>query len=298
MKPIAHVLLFCCLYGASSLLPAAEPTGAGTKPSAVVPAKKKAPAKKQPHSLLSVDPYDVDGEGVDPLDLLEEEPDPNALDPYDIEGQTVVDPYDEKPVVREDKESPPAERWQWRVPKFFKDWKQAWNDRLTEPQPPVTINDIGRELGAGYVGVFGGSVVGLFGGFVIGSVYSELAGCRRCWLDIAVAGSIMGSSFLTSTGVYMFGNSENQLGSMKATILTSLVPVLLAEGLYSDAKRVRKSGFYLLTLPLFATLGYNMSRHYRKPGETPWIDNIFEDDTWVSIDPAEKILAFNFIKRF
>lgn len=269
--------------------------------------------KKSPRSLLGVDPYDVNGAGIDPLDLIERESDEAGIDPLD---QFVIDPNSAKQAPQVGKKPEENEKSKQKeesnkketvkiplpeTPKVIKDWQHAfkeWKEKPPEPKPPVTKQNIRRQLGAGYVGTFGGSVLGLFGGFVVGSLYGELAGCSRCWLDVATVGSVIGGGFLGSTGVYMFGNSEKQIGSMYTTVAASMIPVLLAEGFYGDRAQIRKSSFYLLTMPIFATLGYNFSRRYRKPGENPWIENFFIDDTWVSADPEEGIVAFNFQARF
>jgi len=260
---------------------------------------KKPAAKKAPRSLLAVDPYDAQGDYVDPNDVEGE----IAVDPYDAEALGVTFPNEPSSNVQENENGIDLGLPDIETPEFVEDWKNSWDEwRIEEfapkPKPPLTWPAIGKELGAGYIGAFGGSVVGLFGGFLVGSLYGELAGCSHCWVDIATTTSVIGAALSTSSGVYMFGNTEQQLGSIYQTTAASFVPVIFAMALYNDSSQVQKSGFYILTMPVFATIGYNLSRYFRRPGERSFFEKYFEEDGWVSADPITETIAFNLRVRF
>ncbi|HFE38826.1 MAG TPA: hypothetical protein ENK06_10485 [Gammaproteobacteria bacterium] len=236
--------------------------------------------------------------GIDPNDL----DGATYVDPYDVEGGVVIlpeapvssDPYDQPEFIEHKEKKKPA------IVKF-KDkllvdadasWR-AWKKRnLKSPKPPLNWSQVGAETGAGYVGAFGGSVVGLFGGFLAGSLYDAVSNCDRCWVDVAVNMSTLGAGLGTAAGVYMFGNNEEQLGSISATYLATVLPVLVGTVAYTDSRQINKSGFYLLTMPLFAVVGYNLTRYHRGENDKPLFDNIFIDDMWVSKNTGE-VLALN-----
>jgi len=251
---------------------------------------KDLPKAVDPHDVKGggyIDPYDVGTDGqrldryVDPYDVNEKNPSlrkPNNVPDsnFDDTNKSITDLFAYDDIVEDVDE-------QWGL------WRA---ENVDSPKPPLDWGQVGMETSAGYVGAFGGSVVGMFGGFLLGSAYDFLSGCKKCWVDIAFSTSTLGGSLGAASGVYMFGNNDKQLGSFAATYAGTVLPVLIGTFAYSGSKQINKSGFYLLTMPLLATVGYNITRHYRKEGEKPLFNNIFVDDMWVSKE-KDNALAFN-----
>ena len=242
---------------------------------------------------IGVDPNDIDGEAY--------------IDPYDVEGgghvvpQTrgFVDPYDQP--VEVEKKAKSSRGLLGFNKKLLNDadksW-EAWKKRnLKSTKPPLNWSQVGSEIGAGYVGAFGGSVLGLFSGFLIGSVYDASSDCDRCWVNVAANMATLGAGLGATAGVYMFGNNDKQLGSISATYVATLLPILVGTVMYTDSKQINKSGFYLATMPLLAVVGYNLTRYYRGKDDKPLFENIFIDDLWVS-KSSDNTLALNIKLKF
>ena len=268
-------------------------------------------AIKSPRSLLGADPYGSANSGIDPYDV-----DGPGVDPYDINDNAIVNPNREhnRPNLRKpssSQTSPPNNSSNHDNESWFEQsapnrqstknndssqYKWPWDTNSVQGRknkPPLNLKRVGSQLGMGYLGAFTGGVVGMFGGFVVGSLYGNLAHCSRCWLDYATAGSMLGATALTAGAVYQTGNSKQQLGSFYFTVVSALTPVILAEGLYSKDSNVKKGEFYFALMPIMATIGYNLSRHKRKPGEAGIFDKYLFHDGWVSMDPVNKVLAYN-----
>ena len=275
-----------------------------------------------------IDPYDVDNGGVEG---------DGYVDPYDVRPKLfrkpkppVTQPPSAMPPMQK-KYVPPAEQQQSRPaqkpdetfqspqspsldlsipaetskepakPSAFSEWEnplKKWWSRPGEDRPEVDPKDLGIQLGFSYVGAFSGSVLGLFGGFIVGNIYQEVASCGRCWLDIAVGGSVLGAGLAASSGSYYFGNNDNQIASWKATLAGGLLPIALVEGFMGDNKPVSKSISYMVLMPLGATLGYHMTRRKRAEGERDFFELLFYGDTWVSANPETKTVALNMNYRF
>ena len=281
-----------CLADKQVVKPATDPNDANTK------------GYVDPYDIgKSTDPNDVDGKKyVDPYDgeLLEGKAD--ATDPYDLDSDIEAKPdkipeKNQNPVVQF-KDDLMAETvdpvddgdgFFGGANESWIKWKQV---NLQSPKPPIIWPDVGLEIGAGYAGAFGGSVVGLFAGFLVGSVYDAVSSCEQCWVDVAVNMSTFGATLGASSGVYMFGNNEKQVGSPYATYAGAVLPVLIGSIAYRGSLQLNRSGFYLATMPLLATAGFNLTRHYRKKGDSTLFDDFFADDMWVSKE-ADNLLAFN-----
>jgi len=239
------------------------------------------------------------------------------VDPYDVDGAIAVDPYDatgnrigntSQPIpknksqpVQESKKQPatkdkmvekikeekPKTKMLDNLDKSWGDWKKS---NFGGEKPPLDWSQVRTEVGMGFGGAFGGSVIGLFSGFILGSIYDGMSSCDQCWKDTAVFTGTLGASLGASTAVYMMGNNETQLGSAYMTLGGSLLPAIFGFFYFDDESQLQKSGFYIITMPLFATLGYNASRHYRKKNEKALFENIFYDDMWVSRNSSNMLV--------
>ena len=259
-------------------------------------------AEKKTAAPAFVDPNDEGGAYIDPYDIG------GSVDPNDQDGGAYIDPYDMPSVIEEAPKKQPndfevlkddlmakARVYKQDAGESWRMWKQI---NIDDPKPPIVWSQVGTELGAGYVGAFGGSIVGMFSGFLVGSIYDSTTSCEQCWVDIAFSMSTIGATLGGSAGVYMFGNNDKQLGSAALTYAGTLLPLMIGAVAYSDSGQINKSGFYLVTIPLMAGLGFNWSRHFRKKGEEPLFNNFFEpDDMWVSKD-SDNVMALNVRYKF
>lgn len=253
-------------------------------------------ADKETKEPTFIDPNDVGGTYIDPYDVG------NFTDPNDQDGD-YIDPYDLPSVIEEEPKKDintfevlrddlmaGAKIYRHDANIAFKNWKKI---NFEDPKPEIDWSQVRIEIGAGYVGAFGGSIAGVFSGFLLGSLVEGVGACNRCWVSYAVNMSTIGATLGGSAGVYMFGNNRTQQGSAITTYMGTLLPLMVGAIAYNESRQLNKNGFYLLTMPLMATLGYNLSRHYRKKGEEPLFDNFLEaDEMWVSKD-RENLLALN-----
>ena len=264
---------------------------------------------KAENSDSYVDPNDVDGGSyVDPYDVG------NSTDPNDVNGTLTIDPYDlpvETEKIPEKKQNSinklkddlfaGTSEFFEGTDEVFSDANKSWQKwkhiNFQSPKPPLEWPQVGTEIGAGYAGAFGGSVIGIFSGFLIGSAYDALSSCEQCWVDVATNMSTLGATLGASAGVYMFGNNDTQQGSLAATYIGAVLPVLVGTIAYRGSRQLSRSGFYLATMPLTAALGFNLSRHYRQKGEKSLFDDFFVDDMWVS-KGRDDVLAFNMSWKF
>jgi len=258
-------------------------------------------------SDVYIDPNDV-GNTVDPYDVGK------SIDPNDVDGKTIIDPYDlpvdiekvpdKKPnaieKLRDDLFAGSSEFFEG-TDQVFSDANKSWQKwkhiNFQSPKPPLKWSQVGTEIGAGYAGAFGGSVIGIFSGFLIGSAYDALSSCEQCWVSVAANMSTLGATLGASAGVYMFGNNDEQQGSLAATYIGAVLPVLVGTIAYRGSRQLSRSGFYLATMPLTASLGFNLSRHYRQKGEKSLFDDFFADDMWVSKGRGD-VLALNMGWKF
>ncbi len=242
-----------------------------------------------PPSLPSVDPNDIEGQGfVDPYDVND-----------DKEMQDFIDPYDQPQVI----EKPIGKRSIFPVfnKALITDSQEAWQDwkkrHITSPKPPLNWSQVGTEIGAGYIGAFSGSMLGLFSGFMIGTLYDAVSPCERCWVDVAINMTTIGAGLGATAGVYLFGSDDQQQGSISATYVSTIIPVLIGTVAYRDSRQIKKSGFYLMTMPLLAAVGFNLTRHYRGKEDKPLFENLFIDDMWIS-QASSDALEFNIRFKF
>lgn len=235
---------------------------------------------------MGIDPNDVDGQGyVDPYDAEEE---------TQAELKSFVDPYDQPEVIKPPETTRPTlPRLNKQIVSETKNSWRLWKERhLFSPKPPLNWSQVGMEIGGGYAGAFAGSVAGLFGGFIVGSLYDAVSNCEQCWVDVAVNMTTLGAGLGAAAGVYMFGSDDKQQGSLTATYIGTLLPVVIGTIAYQDGKRLNKSGLYLTTMPLFAVLSFNLTRYYRGKDDKPLFENILIDEMWVS-SPLDNVLVLN-----
>jgi len=239
--------------------------------------------------LSSVDPNDIEGDAfIDPYDVNNNRKTPNFIDPYD-QPQVIEEPVKKRsvfPVFTQALLTDSKESWQ--------DWKKR---HITSPKPPLNWSQVGTEIGAGYLGAFGGSMLGLFSGFMIGTLYDAVSPCERCWVDVAINMTTIGAGLGATAGVYMFGSDNQQQGSISVTYMSTIIPVLIGTVAYRDSRQINKSGFYLMTMPLFAAVGFNWTRHYRGAKDKPLFENLFIDDMWLS-QASPEALEFNIRFKF
>jgi hypothetical protein len=129
--------------------------------------------------------------------------------------------------------------------------------RSSSSKVPV-IKILGEFFVGGIGGIAGSFVLALIGAATIGPHNGEDPG-----LYGAIAGTIVGSTFGSSMGVYLIGNRRDERGSYWATLLGSTVGTVIFLALSQDPD---DANFWiaLYALPaLGGTIGFNESRRHK-----------------------------------
>jgi hypothetical protein len=143
-------------------------------------------------------------------------------------------------------------------------------------KPPVSEDRIAVEIiGAAAVG----TILGITGGYIGGKLYEGCSGFL-CEFDGILIGWSIGYPLGSAIGVYIAGNTGNEIGSFPSTLLGSILGQLGGLGGVAIAIALAGEGegegegelavglggvLFFVGSPIGATIGFNLTRRYKSP---------------------------------
>jgi outer membrane lipoprotein SlyB len=134
-------------------------------------------------------------------------------------------------------------------------------------RPPLTAGRVTGQVASGVLGgALGVAAVLVTGNMIARSMGRNLDDPWDPWTDNWLGAAVLaGYPLAAATGVHLAGSRGNQRGALLATLGGTLAGAVA--GLALDDALNANGQVYMLMVPVGGTVGFNISRRYREPGQ-------------------------------